>query len=473
MRVSRDKWTQIVNRMLQAIEQDHMPARIRELHVFGSYARGALEPHDLDLIVIHNPPDAPTLARLKAQTKGKGRTWLEENSLPERRFKAAIKNALRKPGERIDLILDTDIKNVDSCFGEAVKDRILIWSEKSRNWKVRLKRIKPDPHAGRAPRKEILPVKRAGCDRQTMEEITGLVQSGQIQLTRIPVDQIRPNLLPYFEALLARKREYSYPAMGKDTMAVLPYAFWWLGRKQVIDPSFDRNWILDPYGRFEVQIGRLYFHRVIHLFHDARMRQQCLIPHFKKTEPNELLVFARGKQWKPQKLHEPVHRKRTQVATTSQSFDVRLEGDLLLTMAFATASGRDQYQVHFQHRLNLPSKPNTRNRIKLEYDRLYSSDKPTPVLILRPEHVVAGPRERQFFVKLKPLVKEVLDPVELVSEIRPYKILGFRMGDKTIVRDMLHRELPTYEDVRREWKAQEFRAEFYKRVLEQTSNSET
>lgn len=51
--MDRQKASRQIERIVRAIEDGKFPARIRELHVFGSYARGALSPSDLDLIVIH------------------------------------------------------------------------------------------------------------------------------------------------------------------------------------------------------------------------------------------------------------------------------------------------------------------------------------------------------------------------------------------------------------------------------------
>ena len=41
--------TRQIERIVQGIEDEKFPTKVRELHVFGSYARGALHPGDLDL----------------------------------------------------------------------------------------------------------------------------------------------------------------------------------------------------------------------------------------------------------------------------------------------------------------------------------------------------------------------------------------------------------------------------------------
>jgi hypothetical protein len=59
--VDHETATHQIERIVHAVEDGKFPARVRELHVFGSYAGGALNPGDLDLILIHDP--APELLR--------------------------------------------------------------------------------------------------------------------------------------------------------------------------------------------------------------------------------------------------------------------------------------------------------------------------------------------------------------------------------------------------------------------------
>lgn len=54
--MDRDKLTLHLLRILRAIDQGKRPARVREVYVFGSYARGAFDPADLDIIIVHDSP---------------------------------------------------------------------------------------------------------------------------------------------------------------------------------------------------------------------------------------------------------------------------------------------------------------------------------------------------------------------------------------------------------------------------------
>jgi len=51
----RDKFTAKLVRIVESIEAGKVSMDVRELYVFGSYSRGAVEPGDLDLIIVHGP----------------------------------------------------------------------------------------------------------------------------------------------------------------------------------------------------------------------------------------------------------------------------------------------------------------------------------------------------------------------------------------------------------------------------------
>lgn len=54
--MKREQFTIKLVRMIEMIQSGTLPVRVREFYVFGSYSRGALEPGDLDVIVVHDAP---------------------------------------------------------------------------------------------------------------------------------------------------------------------------------------------------------------------------------------------------------------------------------------------------------------------------------------------------------------------------------------------------------------------------------
>jgi hypothetical protein len=57
MIVKREKYTE---KLIRMIEVGGLPAKVQALYVFGSYARGACEPGDLDVIAIYEWPSRAT-----------------------------------------------------------------------------------------------------------------------------------------------------------------------------------------------------------------------------------------------------------------------------------------------------------------------------------------------------------------------------------------------------------------------------
>ncbi len=153
--MDRENATRQIERIVHAIEGEKFPTKVRELHVFGSYARGALNPGDLDLILIHDP--APELLeKLKTElVKKYGDDFLywPRGQWPERKFESMMRSVMRRPGEKMDILFSTSMEKIAELSEKIAKaHRVLIWSASDRNWRLKLDSIKPDPNAGRHER---------------------------------------------------------------------------------------------------------------------------------------------------------------------------------------------------------------------------------------------------------------------------------------------------------------------------------
>ena len=119
--MERNRSTKKLIRMIGTIESGVLLVKVKEFYVFGSYARGALEPHDLDVIVVCDNP--------------------------ERVCWEIVERELRQPGEHIDVVL---VRAIDRSHG--ISDLVLLWAEDDRDWQTKLKAIRRNPAAGRAAR---------------------------------------------------------------------------------------------------------------------------------------------------------------------------------------------------------------------------------------------------------------------------------------------------------------------------------
>ena len=99
---------------------------VKALWVFGSWARGALNCGDLDLM---------------------DDVEVTEGRLP---MTSTLRRALLKGARDVRLYVG---KPEENSSGVPVEDAVLIWSVTDRNWKKNIADIKPDPSADRFPRK--------------------------------------------------------------------------------------------------------------------------------------------------------------------------------------------------------------------------------------------------------------------------------------------------------------------------------
>src|SRR6185312_3693056 len=225
--MERIKATQQVERIVRAIEDNKIPAKVREFYVFGSYVRGALNPDDLDVILIHDP--APELlAILEAQLVAKyGKSFLGWPTLPTSRFNALMAKSVRRPGEKIRILLGETIAEVEKMGDKiAEAEKVLIWSESNRDWQSMVNSIKPDPAAGRKERPEFARIERFNCDLQTMINLTEAIKQKAVCLTRIDAIGVEAKLNPIYQRW--HDHWLKCEVMGKQSLKLLPYGMWWM-----------------------------------------------------------------------------------------------------------------------------------------------------------------------------------------------------------------------------------------------------
>jgi predicted nucleotidyltransferase len=307
--------TRQIERIVHAIEGERFPTKVRELHVFGSYARGALNPGDLDLILIHDP--APELLeRLKAtliEKYGKNFMNWPRGQWPERKFESMMRGVMRRPGEKMDILLGTSMEKI-AAMGENIANayRILIWSDSDRNWRLRLDSIKPDPNAGRHERAHFANLKRFYGELTTMVNVTETVSQRFLKLTRIDAEKVEPNLNPLYQHWFDWWMQCR--VMGKNSMKLLRHGMWWLqeqrgqARRRPHPPQHDCTMYSED-GKYVVYIGNPPLYAVYRVcYGDHRHVRACLIPHFKRGEPNEMFVFEKGERRNQKEQEQVMHR---------------------------------------------------------------------------------------------------------------------------------------------------------------------
>ena len=130
-----------------------------------------------------------------------------------------------------------------------------------------------------------------------MEEVSDALRQGTLRLTRIPKESVKLELNGLYLHWLDHWR--TCKVMGRMSMELLPYGMWWMqqqrGQSQVRPNPPHRAAMFSQDRKYAVYFGRPPLYCVLDLTEaDCRSRCVCLIPHFRRTGANELLVFEKG-----------------------------------------------------------------------------------------------------------------------------------------------------------------------------------
>jgi hypothetical protein len=296
MSMTRARCVRIVERAVGDLETGRTPAPCRELYVFGSFSRGALVCGDLDLVIIH---DQAPRGRFKRFTSLK---WqLECGQIGE--FKRAMRRAISRPGERIDVLTGGTLELALKGTPIKAEHCKMIWQvgDDAGTWRRRLAAITPDPAAASHKKKIIDPRRFNFHSRAEIEELEAQLEAGTLVLRRIPMESIDHNLEPAFQHWLDHWLRCR--VMGDKSLALLPYGIWWLQqhmpapistRSEDLTFWIHRTILSSNDKRLYVSFGRPGFGGALRLAGKSVDRKICLIPHWKKGQPNELLEFTPG-----------------------------------------------------------------------------------------------------------------------------------------------------------------------------------
>jgi len=179
--MKRERATQLLNDAITRLEHGDWPLTlIEELYVFGSYARGAPEPNDVDIVVQHTTD----------------RTWLDQSLdafINGRDAYTQMKQGLRGRTRGISFQFQGRASLTDEGF-----ELTLLWKrgEPFDLARRRLTDIKADPHARSAPRDHMLPVFETLAQtppRPVRIELHELHHAGKISITRLDLLDAEPS----------------------------------------------------------------------------------------------------------------------------------------------------------------------------------------------------------------------------------------------------------------------------------------
>lgn len=263
------RWTESI---FKKVRQDIVT--VRALWVVGSYARGALDCGDLDLVV-----DATS------QSDGP-RAWLPPAS-------AICRTFFKSPAD-VRVYVGTPEKNAS---GLAFDDARLVWSSEGTDWEAAIDAIPPDPSAKRFHRPtDAIPfrMEQLDTDIDTISELLELERTHELQWEFVPCTDIaseEPQSEDENDVVWLASEFY-----GKKTQRLIPHllrtfrrdTIWprgkWL-RKRVDKTGF-RN------GGCDILVGRPpipYFR-----LDELPTSQIAVFPHLTQRGPNGVWLLGRG-----------------------------------------------------------------------------------------------------------------------------------------------------------------------------------
>lgn len=165
---------QLLRRLCDGVRERPL-SLVTEVTVFGSYARGALEPHDVDISVAHGSDDEWVADAVAAIMNGRDPY-------------VGLRKALRGTTRSLQITFDD--------VGALTEDRTVLWRAGD-SFEVaygRLHAIAVDPNAGRAPRHAMLDVFE-GLDRWiprgAREVLSAADAAGAITIDRVELADAR------------------------------------------------------------------------------------------------------------------------------------------------------------------------------------------------------------------------------------------------------------------------------------------
>ncbi|MFD6912387.1 nucleotidyltransferase domain-containing protein [Streptomyces virginiae] len=269
--MKRERASGLLRDMLDRLDAGERPLDlVDEVYVFGSYARGALDPGDLDVAVVHRTDREFAAELVGAMMSGRDPM-------------AGMKRALRgnKRGFQFQFNQNSGLP--------AGAEPVLLWKrgDTLADAQARLAAIEPDPDAGRAPRDEMIE-QFEGLDRwiplPVRARLVEMVTAGAIGIHRVELPDAQPTR-PDAIALLARRWKADSPlrrAAGAalrytEDLAAVTEAIWVQGDPLQRGQSFERP------GTMWINLGWYDFSQLLFRLHRGAQTFEVIRP--TRTQP--------------------------------------------------------------------------------------------------------------------------------------------------------------------------------------------
>ncbi len=255
-----------------------------------------------------------TLPHPKSSLSLSGRSWrrfterIGSPGLPHRvhGLKRPCGKPLRRPGEKIDILLATSRKEAMERSPFLKTGLVFLWSKEDRNWEPKLAAIPIDASVGTFDRGFFANLRLFSATNHTMRLVTRAINERVLKLNRTALSDIHLRLNTIYAACLDRWRESR--AVGRDSLKVLPYGLHWLQRQPgqaEYRPQLPSQMagISSHDFRHCVYLGRPFLHDALWVG-VRHLERVCMIPHMRRGQHNEMFEFLRGPRHTRKRLAE-------------------------------------------------------------------------------------------------------------------------------------------------------------------------
>ncbi len=258
-------------------KKERVVFRVNALWAFGSWAKGALDCGDLDLMADIS---------------------MVEGFMP---FESVIRRVLVKRARDVRLYIGTPEKNSSRAI---IEDAILIWSPENRDWKANIAGIKSNPAIKRFQRKtDIIPLRNEQlyAEIDAIEAVVDLREKGILDWSWVPFPEKEPEIDKWTSTSKKAFERISNHS-GVKTATAMKHVINWFEKNEPI-----RTWKFDNDNRAafwingkRIHVGRPCLDQFYIDHHSCS--GIMLVPHITKRGPNGIWHIRRGKEHPLEKM---------------------------------------------------------------------------------------------------------------------------------------------------------------------------
>jgi|GEM_PF-2600477 len=299
--MKHEEHTERLRQILTALCTMSFRAIPLELYVFGSYARGASNPGDLDLFLVYEPSSTYE-SECEEHRKKYGFSESRRRGGVDGEYQREFNRIFKKRG--IDIFYDFRGREIESIRKNTdgilpYNEFVLLWSKDDHDWESKLQSIKINPNAGRTHRNHIFDIKRLKCTLCEHDRIFDAIEKGNLVLTKEQIDdKIAPVLSNAEHNRLIESHGQKWRRTSSAVVRIMRYGFAWFESEKQVSKRHSSDNIMVSENRTHSLLLNTPVRYIWWALRKCETTQKaCWIPVIKARQENAMLIFERGLNW--------------------------------------------------------------------------------------------------------------------------------------------------------------------------------